>query len=91
MGEKSKGFFKYFRELSIVVVGIAITFTISDLISNRNERKDTQRYLDAVKLELEDNLATLGDEIANYKHTLAFSNYLNGTRREDLNTDSINK
>ena len=46
---------KYFRELSIVVVGVAITVGIGLFVNNSNNRKDQKQYLNAIKLELEEN------------------------------------
>ncbi|MDR2057610.1 MAG: hypothetical protein LBP83_04895 [Dysgonamonadaceae bacterium] len=50
---------KYTRELSIVVVGIAITLSINNWFATKTERKDTTLYLDAVTLELKTNLESL--------------------------------
>ena len=82
---------KYLRELSVVVIGIAITFTISDWISNRNENKDLERYLHAVKIELENNLEILVGEIKFYQKEKNFSLYLRKRAMggESLEPDSL--
>ena len=54
---------KYLRELSVVVVGIAITFGISNWISNRNSKKDLEEYLNAIRLELNINVEEIDNEI----------------------------
>ncbi|MDR1602591.1 MAG: hypothetical protein LBS42_09220 [Tannerella sp.] len=46
-------------ELSIVVIGIAIMLSVNNWLTTRNEKKDMALYLNAVKLELETNLADL--------------------------------
>lgn len=65
--EKKKGFSlksitKYLRELSVVVAGIAITFIASNWISNRNAQKELANDLEAVRIELEDNLALIREK-----------------------------
>ncbi len=84
---------KYLREVSIVVIGVAITFTISNWISSRNEEKDLQRYLDAIKLELENNLETMQQDIDFYTEESNFSRYLSSIRinGDALQADSVVK
>ncbi len=95
MKNKSKKVFKtivkYARELSIVVAGIAITFTLNDRISDRNEQKELQHYLDAVKLELEDNLKIVHDQFVFYDRTGKFAKYLSSDKSGNLQTDSLVK
>ncbi len=95
MWDKSKKGFKsivkYLRELSIVVAGIAITFTLNDWISNKNEKKELQRYLEAVKLELEDNMKIVHDQFVFYDRTGKFAKYLMSDKLENLQADSLVK
>lgn len=86
-----KGTVKYLREISVVVIGVAITFIASDWISGKNEKKDLQRYLNAVKLELQENLVTIQDEANRYGQAVQFSRYLNSGKRENLQADSLAK
>jgi hypothetical protein len=46
---------KYFRELSVIVTGIAITVSIGLWVNNMNTQKDQKQYLAAIKAELEYN------------------------------------
>lgn len=84
-----RGFGKYLREVSVVILGVAVTLIATNWISNRGEKKDLELYLDAVELELEDNLKQL--EIAknfmNQAHRLG--EYFKSTKLENLNADSI--
>jgi hypothetical protein len=80
---------KYLRELSVVVIGIAITLSVNSWLTTRNEKKDMALYLDAVKMELEKNLegiiwmTEMAEEEVNYSH------YLLSHDKNALNPDSI--
>lgn len=75
-----------------VIIGIAVTFMVSDWISSRSEKKDIQRHLDMVKMELEDNLPTVQKLSEFYEQTKGFSNYLITTgKQENLQADSLRK
>jgi len=80
---------KYLRELSVVVAGIAITFIASDWISNRNAQKDLASDLEAVRTELEDNLALVREKGGFYERTAKLSHYLSSDYPENLDPDSI--
>jgi ABC-type multidrug transport system fused ATPase/permease subunit len=80
---------KYLRELSIVVVGIAITFTANNWINNRIQEKDFQLYLNAVKIELEENLKNLNKSKNFYKRSVEYVVYLSSNEKTALNSDSI--
>jgi len=81
---------KYLRELSVVVVGIAITFTISNWIESRNNKKELEENLETVKLELQENLKIVNDLNRDfYKHVAGFSNYLQNNDWQNLNKDSL--
>jgi hypothetical protein len=77
---------KYFWELSVVVVGIAITLSANNLINILNEKKDLHLHLDAIKLELEENLQTVNDRKAYFERTTRYALYL-VTRNPNKSTD----
>ena len=54
-----KKILKYLRELSIIIIGVAITAGVGFWINNRNNKKDLESHLIAVKLELEYNAKSL--------------------------------
>ncbi|HCO68448.1 MAG TPA: hypothetical protein DIT04_11925 [Dysgonomonas sp.] len=60
----------YLRELSIVIIGVAITLFASDRISSYNEQRDMHQQLDLVYEELSSNLVQL-DEVVDYYNNLA--------------------
>ena len=49
----------YFRQLSIVIVGIVITFLASDVISYQSKQKEVEKITGMIKEELKDNLKSL--------------------------------
>jgi len=73
---------KTLRDIMVVVIGIAITFSLNNWISKRNERKDVQQYLNTVKLELEANLKNVEENIAYHKEARELRFYL-GLRKPD--------
>ena len=81
---------KYLRELSVVVVGIAITVSIGIWINNRNNEKDLELYLDAIKLELEQNIKDIDLIIESMQQSVAYANYLATHDKDSLNRDTIN-
>ena len=82
---------KIFQDVMVVVVGIAITFSLNNWMSIKKERKDMQQYLNAVKMELEDNLNTVEGNTRIHKATMKFCEYLNSHKPETYQTDSIVK
>lgn len=60
--KKSRKVVSYLRELSVVVLGVAITLGASTLISARNAKKDLDLYLNAVKMEMEGNMKLLDEQ-----------------------------
>jgi hypothetical protein len=63
----------YFRELSIVIIGVAVTLYVSNVVSDIKERKDLKLQLNAVYSELEDNLERIDDLIEHNNKIEKFS------------------
>jgi len=80
---------KYLREISVVVIGVAITLSASYWISQRGEKRDLKLYLNAIKLELEENIETLEGAIEDLKPSVRYSNYLGSVDAKSINSDSI--
>jgi len=80
---------KYLREISVVVIGVAITLSVSYWISQRGEKRDLKLYLNAIKLELEENIETLERAIEDLKPSVRYSNYLRSVDAKSINSDSI--
>ena len=81
---------KYLRELSIVVVGVAITASIGLWMNNNNIRKDQKQYLDAIKLELEENAKQFDYMTQWLQKSFRYTQYINSTDKNSLNNDSLN-
>jgi len=82
---------KYLRELSVVVIGITITFALNNWISRTNDEKDLQRYLSAVHAELEYNLEGVHNMYNYHKRMEDFSSYLRSIKPEHISQDSLQK
>jgi len=80
-----------FRDVMVVVVGIAITFSLNNWMNNKKERKDVQHYLNALKMELEENLNNVEDRTRYHKEAMELCEYLNSHKPEAYQRDSIDK
>ena len=58
---------QYFRELSVVVIGVAVTVSLGFWVNNKNNEKDLTEYLTALKIELEENIDKRWNEAKNIK------------------------
>ena len=81
---------KYLREVSVVVIGVAITLFASYRITNKNEKRDMALYLKSIKLELEENIRIL-DETHQLliQPGINYSDYLRSHDKKSLNADSL--
>ena len=80
---------KYLREVSVVIIGVAVTFIGSDWISTRKAKNDLDRYLNAVKIELEDNLEIFREKADYYERLGEFAHYLASDLPQNLSRDTI--
>lgn len=83
----------YFRELSIVIIGVAVTLYATGVINSAREKKDLKLQLNTIYTELEDNLARL-DKL------IEFSSDLDQLKKnlrkkyytpEEVNADTLKK
>jgi len=80
---------KYVRELSVIVIGIVITVGTGLLINNSNSKKDRKQYLDAIKIELENN-AKQFDWYTNWlQKSVRYAYYINSNDKNSLNKDTL--
>ncbi|MDR0421081.1 MAG: hypothetical protein LBH30_06515 [Prevotellaceae bacterium] len=84
-----KKIMKYLRELSVVVIGIAITLSANNWLTARSEKKDMALYFNAVKLELETNLHDLEWLTGAIEKEINYSMYLLSHDKNTLDPDSI--
>jgi len=80
---------RYFRELSIIIAGIAITVGIGFWVNNNNSQKDLKQYFEAIILELNENVENFDNYARGLQKSVRYSNYLNSTGTKSLNQDSI--
>ena len=80
---------KYLQEISVIVIGIAITLSVSYWISLKNEKRDMTLYLRAIKVEQEENIKTVEKAIEYLKYSVSYSNYLRTNDKNSLNKDSL--
>jgi hypothetical protein len=80
---------KYLRELSIVVIGVAITVGIGFWINNNSLKKDQKLYLDAIKLELEENVKQFDYLTKWLQKSNNYALYLHFTDKKSLDKDTL--
>ena len=80
---------KYLREVSVVVIGVAITLSASYWITNRNEKRDIALYLNAIKMEMEMNIKSLDEEAKYQKEWNNYRDYLLSHDKKSIDPDSI--
>ena len=81
---------QYFRELSVVVIGVAITLSASNWITNRNEKRNLAGYLNAIKMELEENAVSFETRAKLFQKSLKYANYIQSHDEKSINQDTIN-
>ena len=80
---------RYIRDLSIVVAGIAVTLYVNDKVTYKGEKRDLKLYLNAVKLELEENIKYLNERKASLSREFEYAHYLRTHEKDDLNRNAI--
>ena len=80
---------KYFREISVVVIGVAITLSVGIWLNNKSEKKDMAIYLNAIKMELEENLTRLDSIAADLQAAANYEMYLKFHDNKTLNADTL--
>jgi len=84
-----KTIIKYVRDLSIVVAGIAVTLYASDRVTGKSERRDLALYMNAIKLEVEENIKTLEHQIEILQPSIRYADYLRSHDRNSLDKDTL--
>ena len=80
---------QYFRELSVIVAGIAITVSIGLWVNNHNTRKDQKQYLDAIKVELEYNIREFDMYERWLQKSVMYAEYITSNDKKSLNSDTL--
>ena len=82
---------KYLSKISVIVIGVAITLGVSHWISVRSEKRDIALHLNAIKLELEENIKHIEGIKRRLEPNVRYTNYLRSHDKKSLNRDSIEK
>jgi hypothetical protein len=80
---------KYLREVSVVVIGVAITIFASQWLGIKNEKRDMNLHLYAVRLELDENIKILDTIIHDLTPSVKYIAYLQSNDKKILNNDSL--
>ena len=83
------GLLKYLRELSVVVIGVAITFIGSNWINSCQKENELKRHLEAVRIELKEDLGVIKEKGLFYQRQGRLAKYLMSDAPENLNRDRI--
>ena len=79
----------FLREVLVVVLGVAITLTASVLINNYKDMSTLKKNLEAVKLELENNIIAVDSCTRTWQSNVDYAKYLKSNDKKKLNIDSI--
>ena len=82
---------KFLREIAVIVIGVAITLSASYFLTKSNEKRDLRLYLNAIKMELEENLKVLDANLAEYQQHVRYADYLLSNDKEAITLDSISR
>ena len=87
--EPIKKVVNFLREIAIIVIGVAITLSASYFITKSNEKRDMHLYLNAIKMELEENLKVLDENAVKFQQHVKYADYLQSNDKEAINRDSV--
>jgi MoaA/NifB/PqqE/SkfB family radical SAM enzyme len=80
---------KYLRELSVIVLGVAITLSVGIWINNRSEKRDMALYLNAIRMEMDENIKVI-DKAIEYLHpAVKYEEYLRAHDKKSFNEDTL--
>ena len=82
-------FGKYLLDISVVVIGVAITLCVGYWISMRSVKKDVALSINAIKIELEQNANAFDDYANRLKKSTRYNNYLRLHDEKSISQDSI--
>jgi len=80
---------KYLREISVVVIGVAITLFASYWIGINNEKRDMALHLRAIKMELEANAGDISGLIESLQPECRYAAYLRSHDKKSLDKDTL--
>jgi hypothetical protein len=82
---------KYLREVSVVVIGVAITLSVSYWIGIKNEKRDMVLHLRAIKMELQENIGDISFLEKSFRLQYMYTVYLQTHDKFFLDKDTLNR
>lgn len=82
---------KYFRELSTIIIGIAITFWGNNYINGINTKKALKQELKAIESELRENEKEIDEILSFYNDLSRYSDLLLKGNTQKVHNDSLKK
>jgi len=79
----------FFREIAVVVLGVAITLSVGVWINNRSVKRDVVLSLNAIKVELEKNAFAFEDYAKRLHKSTRYYDYLQLHDEKSISQDSI--
>lgn len=92
MGKSSiyeKQIFQFLRELSAIVIGIAITVSLGFWVNKKNSEKDLKQFLETMKIEMEENAKKLDLYAVWMGKPVRYALYLQKNNYKSLDKDSL--
>ena len=92
MGKSSiyeKQIFQFLRELSAIVIGIAITVSLGFWVNKKNSEKDLKQFLETIKIEMEENAKKLDLYAVWMGKPVRYALYLQKNNYKSLDKDSL--
>jgi len=80
---------KYVREISVVVIGVAITPFASYLITKGSEKRKLALYTNSIQMELSSNAEILDYFAGLLEKANKYANYLRSNENKSLNKDTL--
>ena len=80
---------KYLKEISIVMLGLTISFSINTCINNRNDRRDISLYLQTIDRAMDDVIKMIENRLPISERALELRTYLLMTERDLWVQDKI--
>lgn len=80
---------KYLRELSVVVIGVAITLSASYWITSKSEKRNLIVHLSAIQMELEKNALSFENHAKMFQKSVRYANYIQSHDEKSIDQDTI--
>ncbi len=87
-----KYIFKFFTDVSVVVIGIMLSLWLNDIISSYNQQKDVKTFLLGLKADFEQDVLEIENDMLSYRLQKKTFSYLSSLKvKEIISPDSLKK